>query len=322
MAQIHRAAVIGAGIMGHGIAQLFAQAKVPVCLMDNQPDRLTEARQRIAGNLNLFVEQGVLSQDAADEARELIAVSGSLQDAIKGADFVTECVAEDLRLKQSIFEELDRTAPTHAILATNTSSLPVDDIGIRVKDKSRLLVTHYFNPPHIVPIVEVVPGPWTDPAAVKMTLALMRRLGKLPVCLKKSLPGFVVNRVQAAMAREVLSLLDQEVATAEEIDLAVRGVIGFRLASLGPLEVMDFGGLDTWLEVTRNLFPEISGQTDVPSLLLEKVEKGEFGIKSGRGFYEWKEGHGPASLAGKIRQRNKTFLQMLQLLYSKQPSEC
>jgi 3-hydroxybutyryl-CoA dehydrogenase len=269
-----------------------------------------------------LVEREVLSQHAADEARELIAVSDSLRDAVKSADFVTECVAEDLRLKQSIFEEIDRTAPARAILATNTSSLPVDEIGIRVKDKSRLLVTHYFNPPHLVPIVEVVPGLWADPAVIKTTLTLMRQLGKLPVCLKKSLPGFVVNRVQAALAREVLSLVDQEVATPEEIDLAVRGVIGFRLASLGPLEVMDHGGLDTWLEVSRNLFPEISGQTDASSLLLEKVGKGELGTKSGRGFYKWKEGHGPASLAGKIRQRDMMFLQMLQLLHSKQSSEC
>jgi 3-hydroxybutyryl-CoA dehydrogenase len=322
MAQIRRAAVIGAGIMGHGIAQLFAQAKIRVCLTDNQPDRLTEARRRISDNLNLFVEHDVLSQKSADEAQALIGVSDSLYDAIESADFVTECVTEDLRLKQSIFEEVGRTAPAHAILATNTSSLPVAEIGIRVKDPSRLLVTHYFNPPHIVPIVEVAPGASTDPAVVETTLALMRRLGKLPVCLKKSLPGFVVNRIQAALAREVLSLLDQEVATPEEIDLAVRGVIGFRLASLGPLEVMDFGGLDTWLEVARNLFPEINCQTDVPSLLLEKVEKGELGMKSGQGFYQWKESRDPASPAGKIRQRDKVFLRLLHLLYGGRQSGC
>ena len=321
MPQIRHAAVIGAGIMGHGIAQLFAQAKIPVCLMDNRPDRLAEAYQRIAGNLNLLVEREVLSQQDADEARDLVAVSENLQEAVKSADFVTECVVEDLPLKQNIFEKIAQTAPAHAILATNTSSLPVDKIGVRVNDKSRLLVTHYFNPPYLVPIVEVVPGPWTDPVVTRTTLALMRQLGKLPVCLKKSLPGFIVNRVQATLAREVLSLLEQDVATPEEIDLAIRGVIGFRLASHGPLEVMDLGGLDTWLEVSRNLFPEISNQTDASSLLLEKVEKGELGTKSGRGFYQWKEDHGSEGRGGKIRQRDTIFLQMLQLLYSKQSSD-
>ena len=317
MMEVRRAAVVGAGIMGHSIAQLFAQAGIPVCLTDSEPARLAEAQRRIAGNLSLFVEHGLLARNQAIESLQRVATA-NLHDAVSKADFVTECVTENLGLKQTLFEELDRIAPAHAIFASNTSSLPLAKIGQKVKNKSRLIVTHYFNPPHIVPIVEVAPFESTSPEVTQVTLDLMVRLGQQPVHLKKSLPGFLVNRVQSALVREVLSLLEQDVASIEDIDKAVRGVIGFRLAAVGPLEVMDFGGLDTWLTVARNLFPEISSQTDAPTLLLTKVAKGELGMKSGQGFYKWHAEDDSSCTTEKVRERDERLLNLLKLLYRQQ----
>lgn len=315
MSEIRRAAVIGAGLMGHGLAQLFAQAGIPVRLTDNEPERLKAGVHQIEENLKTFVQHEILTAQKADEALARISPVGTVREAVKDADFVTECVTEDLALKQRIFEELDRTAPPEAILASNTSSLVLAEIGARVKRMSRLIVTHYFNPPHIVPIVEIVPSPFTDPVLTDKTCALMTRLGKTPLRLKKALPGFLVNRVQSALAREALSLLEQEVASVEEIDKAIRGVIGFRLAAVGPLEVMDFGGLDTWLAASHNLTAQISSRTGPPAILAEKVARGELGVKSGRGFYDWGGGITSPLCAAKIRRRDEAYLSLLKLFY-------
>ena len=175
----------------------------------------------------------------------------------------------------------------------------------------RAIVTHWFNPPHIVPVVEVVPGPRTSPQVVKATMALMKRAGKLAAQIDRELPGFIVNRVQVAVMREVWDLLDRGVASAEAIDAAICGSMGFRLAAVGPLEVHDFGGLDLQMRVFENLVPEISSHTRVPAKIRRLVEAGHFGAKTGKGIYDYT----PVTLAARRTRRDQRFLTLLKTFY-------
>ncbi len=307
-------AVIGAGTMGHGVAQIFAQGGLEVALYDSDPGALTAAMLRIRRNLDAMVRHELLTRDQADEARQRIRLVSSVGDAAHGADFITECIAEDLDRKQALFEDLESWAPAEAIFASTTSTLLLADIGLRIRRKQRLVITHYFNPPHLVPVVEIVPSPFTDPDTVTAAKALLSRMGKKPIVLKKEIAGFLVNRIQAAMAREVLFLLGAGLASPHEIDDAVRGTIGFRLAVSGPIETMDFGGLDIWLEVIRNLLPAPGSRTHAVNLLSTKVSSGELGVKTGRGFYNWEAGKIEPAAIDRASQREDAFLQLLKLL--------
>jgi 3-hydroxybutyryl-CoA dehydrogenase len=175
----------------------------------------------------------------------------------------------------------------------------------------RALVTHWFNPPHLVPLVEVVPGPSTHEETTRTTMALMKGIGKQPLWLRKELPGFLVNRIQVAIQREVWDLLDQGVASADEIDDALRGSVGFRMAAVGPLEVHDFGGLDIQTTVYRNLAPQIRGDTEVPALVQALVDQGHLGAKTGKGFHEYP----PGRLVERRARRDALFLALVKLLH-------
>jgi 3-hydroxybutyryl-CoA dehydrogenase len=314
MRYYRQAAVIGAGAMGHGVAQVFAQGGLDVALYDSRPEAAKAAMLRIRGNLDSMVRHELLTSGEADGAYQRIRPATSVRDAAQDADFITECIAEDLLKKQVLFEELEACAPAEAIFACNTSTLLLADIGVRLRRKQRLIITHYFNPAHLVPVVEIVPGSLTDPEIVTATKALLSRLGKQPVVLKKEVAGFVVNRIQAAMAREVLFLLGEGVASAHEIDEAVRGTLGFRLAVSGPIQTMDFGGLDIWLEVVRNLVPSPEGPARAVNLLSDKVNRGELGVKVGRGFYNWEADKIEPASIDRASQREEAFLRLLRLL--------
>jgi len=314
MAENRRAAVVGAGTMGHGIAQVFAQAGHAVCLVDSRPEALTEASKRIRENLALLLDQGIISPEKADTTLRLIRPVNSLQECVKNAEFITECVTEDLDLKRQIFEQLDCFAPSDAIIASNTSSLSLADISQKVKHKSRLIITHYFNPPHVIPTVEVAVCEFTAPSTAARTCETLREIGKQPILLKKSLPGFLVNRVQAAIVRELLYLLEEGVATVEQIDNAIKGTIGLRLAVMGPFKVMDLGGLDVWTNVARNLFPHLDNSKGVPSALAEKYAAGHWGFKSGRGFYDGIFPERASAGPSEIYKRDRSLIRLLKLL--------
>jgi 3-hydroxyacyl-CoA dehydrogenase len=314
MAEIRTAAVVGAGTMGHGIAQVFAQAGHAVSLVDSRPEALREASERIRGNLELLLDQGIISPEKADRTLRLIRPINSLPECVKNADFITECVTEDLDLKRQIFERLDCLAPSDAIIASNTSSLSLADISQNVKHRSRVIITHYFNPPHLMPTVEVLASDFTGAATTERTCETLREVGKQPILLKKGLPGFLVNRVQAAIVRELLHLLQEGVGTVEEIDNAIKGTIGLRLAVMGPFKVMDFGGLDVWTEVARNLFPHLDDSRGVPAALSEKHAAGHWGLKSGRGFYDWTSQDGGSAGPKETYKRDRSLILLLKFL--------
>ena len=315
MNEIRKAAVIGAGIMGHGIAQLFAQAGISVSLNDSEQSNLNVGISKIDENLKILVENGTLEKQRAEEALSRVRPVHLLRNAVIDADLVVECAKEDLALKQRLFEEIEAAAPIEAVVASNTSSLALSEIGVRVKRRSRLIITHYFNPPHLVPIVEVVPNEFTDRRIVEGMCRFIIRIGKVPVPLKKPLPGFLVNRIQAAMVREILWIMEQDVAELADIDNAIRWTIGFRLATMGPLELIDFGGLDTWLTLLQNVLPSLSDSKVPSTILSDKVARGALGTKSGQGFFEWGSGFPSRSTVERTRERDSNLTSLLNLFY-------
>jgi 3-hydroxybutyryl-CoA dehydrogenase len=307
---IQTVAVIGLGTMGHGIAQTFAAAGYAVHGFDADPAASASAKDRIRSNLEAFVQAELLQADRVDPILARITICPTEAEAVAPAGFVTEAVEEALAVKQELLARLESLVSTQAILASNSSTFPISQSGNRLCHPERAVVTHWFNPPHIVPLLEVVPGPKTSQGTTQATLDLMRRIGKLALRLRKERPGFLVNRIQVAIMREVWDLLDQGIASADEIDAAVSGSIGFRLAALGPLEIHDFGGLDVMATVFRNLAPEIRSDSEIPSVIQRLIDQGNYGTKTGKGFHDYP----PERLATRQARRDRRFLALKKLL--------
>jgi 3-hydroxybutyryl-CoA dehydrogenase len=313
LGDISQISVIGAGLMGHGIAQVFAQNNYFVTLHDLDRPILEKALSQIRSNLETFVEVGVETKEKIGEVLSRIHTAVDLREAVKGAHFVIEAAPEDLELKTGLFEQLDRYCPEETILASNTSTFPSSEIGRKVEKKERLIVTHWFNPPHIVPAVEVVRGERTSQEVFLLCYELMKKIGKKPIKVFKEVPGFLINRIQTAMFREILSLLEQGVAEPEDIDTGVMNSFGLRLAILGPLRTVDMAGLHPWYKGVQYLTPFLDRSTEVPKILKEKVERGELGLKTGKGFFQYKREEAPA-LSELSKDRDKKLLALLKLL--------
>jgi 3-hydroxybutyryl-CoA dehydrogenase len=274
-----RIAVIGAGLMGHGIAQVFALAGHDVAITDSHAPTLATAKDRIFTNLK------DLGGDLA--APERIHVCAALDEAVAGADFIVEAVRENLGVKQKLFADVERAARADAILASNTSVIPITAIMGGLENRARALGTHWWNPPYLVPLVEVIATEWTRPTAIDFTMRLHADVGKIPVHVKKDVPGFVGNRLQHALWREAISLVENDICDAETVDTVIKAAFGRRLAVLGPLENADLVGTDLTLAIHQTVLPAIDARPG-PSPYLEKlVAQGKLGMKSGEGFRSW-----------------------------------
>lgn len=310
-----RLAVLGLGTMGHGIAQAFASHGIEVRGYDESPAMRDSALARVRKNLEQFARFELFPASEIDAALARIRFCDSLAAACDGATFVVEAVREDLPTKQALFAEIEGYVSPETILASNSSSFPISQSGSRLKRPERALVTHWFNPPHIVPTVEIVPSSKTSEAVTQATLALHKRIGKLAIVIRQELPGFLVNRVQVAVMREVWDLVERGVVSVEDMDTAIRGSMGFRLAAYGPLMIHDFGGLDIQSAVYQNLCPEIRSDTELPRIMQDHVAAGHFGFKSGAGFYEY-----PAGEASNVLQeRDERYLALLKLFHARKP---
>ena len=279
MTAVPRAAVIGGGLMGHGIAQVLALAGLEVVVHDPVPEALAAVPQRIAANLETL---GI----AADVR---VALEPELEAAAEGAAWVFEAAPENLALKQEVFQRLDAATPPEAILATNTSVMRVGDIAARAQRRGRIVGTHWWNPPFLVPLVEVVQGPDSEPHAIERTIALLRSLGKTPVHVRRDVAGFVGNRLQHALWREAFDLVDKGVCDAETVDTVVKAGFGRRLAVLGPIENADLVGLDLTLAIHEYVLPQLDPPSAPSSGLRRRVAGGELGMKTGAGFRTWSE---------------------------------
>jgi 3-hydroxybutyryl-CoA dehydrogenase len=312
--RIHRVAVLGLGTMGPGIAQTFALAGYEVACFDESASARHSLIERVRENLAAFVAAGLVESHEVDPILARLLPVGTEVEAVADAQFVTEAIPENLAAKQALLERLERMTASDTILASNSSSFPISQSGSLLKHPERAVVTHWFNPPQLTPVVEVVPGLRTGEDVVVATMRLLRGIGKLPIHLRKELPGFLVNRVQVAIQREVWDLVDQGVATPEEIDEAIRGTIGFRFAAVGPLEIHDFAGLDIQLTTYRNLVAEIRSDTLPPEAIEQLVAGGRLGIKTGQGFYSYP----PERLGARRRRRDSLLLKLWKLLYGEE----
>lgn len=274
-----RIAILGGGLMGHGIAQVFACAGHAVAITDPIAEVRAEILSRIAANLG----------NGDHRAVQRIEVASSLEACVAEADWVIEAAPENLELKQQIFADVERAARPEAILASNTSVIPIGLIMARVARKDRALGTHWWNPPDLVPLVEVVRTADTASAAVDATMTLLRDAGKAPVEVRKDVPGFVGNRLQHALWREAIALVAEGVCDAKTVDDVVKSSFGARLAVLGPLENADLVGIELTRAIHGYVLPALDRATSPSPYLDDLIAKGRLGFKSGAGFREWSE---------------------------------
>ena len=285
--EIRQIAVIGAGLMGHGIAQEFACAGYHVFMHDVTDEHLEIARVQIERNLTTLAENSVISEENIAPTLQRIQTATALSTVAENADFVVEAVTENLALKQHIFEELDAICPPHTILASNTTALMPSQIGLNVKRKDQILNTHYFNPPYLIPLVELIRSPDTSDETVAVTFDLLSGIGKTPAIIEKEALGFVGPRLQAALIREAFAIVEQGIASAETVDLVVRNSFGRRLSVAGPFEVFELAGWDLVLAAFEELYKDLNSSADINPLLRQMVESGKLGVKSQAGFYSW-----------------------------------
>ena len=299
-AHVGAVAVIGNGLIGHGVAQIFAAAGTPVRLIGHRQASLDAALDKIRESLGRFEAHGLLSAQEAAAALGRITTATEL-DAAAGADLVIEAVTEDLPLKHSIFERLDQICPPPAVLASS-SGQPASRLSARVKRRERVVAAHFWNPPQLIPLVEVCAGPETAAAVVPWLCEVLRAAGKQPVVLEREIDGFIGNRLQFALLREALALWAAGVASAEAIDLAVKASFGRRLAVTGPLESADLGGLDTFHAFAAFLFPNLDRSAEPPAAMGDLARQGHRGLPSGRGIYDWSTLDGQGLVAKRVEE--------------------
>lgn len=297
--EVKKVAVIGAGVMGHSIAQVFATAGIETNLMDIKEDLLPHALKLIRGNLKTWAEYGKIKNTDISTIVNRIHPSTDLAASVRGVDFVLEAVLEVPDIKKKLFQQIDQGCSEDTVLASNSSGLDIFNI-IEVRNPSRLVAAHWFAPPHIIPLVEIAPGPKTEPAAVQFTAKLMERIGKRPVVLKKFFQRYIVNRLQHAMLPVIIDMIENDLASPEDIDYAVKTTLGIRLPIVGVVQSMDFNGLRVVRDVCRTL--------GIKSRLLEeRVEQGNLGPGSSKGIYDY----GKRAEEEILRKRDLLFMKMI-----------
>lgn len=296
--------------MGCGIAQVFAACRdLEVRITDNYVSG-PQMLDRVRGNLALFVEKGVYAQAEVDAMVSRIHPAADLASAVGDADLVVECIPENLQLKQDFFRDLEPLVRPDCILCTNTSVMSITAIAEKTVRKDRLVGTHFWNPPYLIPLVEVVKAAGTSDAAMDATVELLTRAGKRPIRVNKDVPGFVANRLQHALWREAVSIVENGIADAATVDEAVRSSFGLRLPVLGPMENIDMVGTDLALSIHDYLFPYLEDAKTASPALREKAAAGDFGFKSGKGFRTWTDEEIAAS-------RKKLTAHLIKMLYDK-----
>jgi 3-hydroxybutyryl-CoA dehydrogenase len=311
--QIKNISIIGAGTMGHGIGLAYALGGHKVILHDINEDILRNAISQVKSDLETFAECGLLSRDKIIGAVENITTTTNLQRASKNADFVTEAVSENVEVKKKVFTDLDAYCPDHTILATNTSSLTLRDVASQCKRQDKILICHWMNPPHILPAVEVAPGEATSDETMDVICALLKKVNKAPIRMKKEIPGLLHARVQMGLMREIWSVWQQGIASPEDIDLVVKGGFGLRLAVMGPLQMCDMGGLDIWYTAANRLFKDISDTPEPPEELKKLVEAGNLGVKTGKGFLDYGKESTGKDQTNTVKKRDRLLLNILKL---------
>lgn len=309
-------AVIGAGTMGAGIAGEFARVGCDVRLVDLDDQLLRCGMKHLQSAQKALIWAKLLSARKAAAALKRVTPLTCIRSACDGVQLVIEAVSENISVKREIFRRFDDLCPKRAVLASNTSGLSITEIARATKRPTRVAGMHFWNPPHIIPLVEVTRGKKTSAASAKLLMEICRRIGKRPILVRHDIPGFVGNRLQFAVLREALHLLSEGVASAEDIDAAMTAGPGLRYGLLGPLRTADLGGLDVFLAISKYLFAELSTDTKPPALMGNLVKKGRFGAKTGEGFY----GYSKSELRKTVALRDRVLLGFLKVLRNPHPA--
>lgn len=297
--------VVGAGTMGHRIGQEFARAGYDVILRDCKDEILAQAKDKIRRNLQQMAEWQLISASDIQPIVNRMRFTTSLEEAAGNADLVVEAVVEDLALKQEVFRELDQVCPERTILASNTSSLMPSALASATQRPDRVLVAHFVYPPHLMPLVEIVRSPATSEETVQAVCGVLRAAGKHPVILQKEAIGFIINRLQIALFHEALTIVDRGIASAQDVDIAVKESFGRRMAVAGPFEMIEImDGWDALLKVMNYILPDLNASREPTSLIRKMVKEGKLGAKRGSdGFYEW-----PPEAADAWSEKLESFL--------------
>lgn len=308
--QFSTVAVIGSGIMGHGIALVCARGGVPVTLVDISEDALRAAEQKLRASMTQLVESGMAQADSLETVLATIRYSSDMKEGVKDADIVFEAVPEKAALKESVYEQLDEFCKPEVVYGSNTSGIPINTLAAMTKRPERIAGTHFFMPAHLIPLVEVIQGSKTKPEVIDGLMAFLANLGKKPVHVRADIPGFIANRLQHALAREAMSLVEKGVASAEDVDTVVKTSLAVRLLFTGPIEQRDFNGLDTHLSIAEYLYKDLEASPTPLAYLKDRVAAGDYGIKTGKGFYDWRD----KDLAAVSRDKNERLIAALKLL--------
>ncbi|MBP1745368.1 MAG: hbd3 [Firmicutes bacterium] len=307
---IRNITVFGPGMMGSGIAQVFAACpdlRVTIFIREKFE---YDCMDKIAANLAVLTEKGIMTDGEVEGIFDRITLTEDLAEAVRDADFVIECIPEKMELKQDLFKSLEPLCRKDTIFATNTSVMSITEISEKCGDKARVVGTHFWNPPYLIPLVEVVKSGYTSDDVLEKTMELLKKAGKHPIKVNKDVPGFVANRLQHALWREAISIVERGIADAATVDEAVKFSFGLRLPKLAPMENSDMVGTDLTLSIHSYILKHLENSTEPSPLLREKVEKGELGFKSGEGFQKW--------TAEEIKESNDSLREyLIKAIYNK-----
>jgi 3-hydroxybutyryl-CoA dehydrogenase len=314
MQDIKKVVIVGAGTMGYSLALLFAKEGFEINLVDKDPAALEKAINLIDSARKTLLKADFISSEQEERVHTLINTTTDIRAAAKDSDFAIEAVDEDPAVKKEVFTILDFSCPDHTILASNTSGLNIFNI-LSIRRPEKLIITHFFAPPHIIPLVEVVPGQHTEKQTVDRVIQLLQSLGKEPVLVKQYITGFIVNRIQRAISREAFSLVDQNYASIEDVDRAVKRSLGIRIPSVGVLQTYDFTGLDVYYKIYQENPIELARSSSPPNIVKEKVKRGEYGIKTGKGLYDY-SGKNSEEI---LQRRDLNYIKMLKAIKNSMP---
>ena len=302
-----RISALGCGTMGDPTAAVFALGGHEVMLAGRDMAKSLAGRERAFSALDLLERSGIARREAIRDAKERLHPRDGLAEAAVGADLVMESAPEDIEVKKAIYAVAERLVAPDVPILSNTSGLMPSVLAADMKHPERFVVTHFWNPPHLIPLVEVVPGPTTDRGLAPRIADILRSLGKKPVVLRREIAGFIGNRLQFALLREAFHIVETGAASMEDVDETVRNGIGRRFRDTGPFETADLGGLDVFLSISRYLFPDLSGNVTPPEALESAVAAGRLGAKTGGGLYDWSA----ESLAAVRESREATLVRCL-----------
>jgi 3-hydroxybutyryl-CoA dehydrogenase len=285
--KFEKAAVIGTGMMGPGIAVTLAFGGVESVILSRTESGAAMGLEKAQANIAFLLDAGLIEETKARDARERVRASNDTASEVRQVDLVIESAPENMAFKQQLFADLERTARPDAVLASNTSGLSITVIASACRHPDRVVTTHFWNPPHLMPLVEIVRGEKTSPVIAEELRTLLLACGKVPVMVKKDRPGQLGNRLQHALIREAVNIVAEGIADVEDVDLAAKTGFGLRLPVYGIFELQDIVGLDMGAAITDYVCADLFNEGRAPDLLHQKVREGNLGVKTGRGFYDW-----------------------------------